>query len=290
MLETKLNSQSMVQVGSRPGQTLTLGGGEPLVLICGPCVIESREHSLRMAEAISVAARKAGVPLIFKSSYDKANRTSATSFRGLGIEEGLQILSEVRESFGIPLVTDVHSEREAAIAGSVVDLLQVPAFLCRQTDLLLAAGKGGKPVMVKKGQFVHPSDMAFAVNKIRSTGNDNVILCERGTCFGYRELVVDFRSLHFMAECGTPVVFDATHSVQIMGGSAGVSSGNRRFVPLLARAAIAAGVDGIFIECHDDPDHAPSDGLNMLPLSELLPLLTDLKALSEIRLITRNRI
>ncbi len=257
-----------------------------LSVFCGPCVIESREHALQHAELISAITRKLGISLIYKSSYDKANRTSAKSFRGLGIDEGLRVLADVRSAIGSPVVTDVHSPEEAEIAGKVVDVIQVPAFLCRQTDLLLAAGSSGKPVMVKKGQFLHPLDMSFCAEKIRSTGNENVLLCERGSCFGYRELVVDFRSLGWMREIA-PVVFDVTHSVQVMGGAGGSSSGHRRFVPALARAAVAAGVDALFIEAHRDPASAPSEGPNMVPLAELEALLTDLKALHELSLSGR---
>ena len=260
---------------------VSVGGGQPLALICGPCVIESRESSLFHAAEIAKIARRSGVPLIFKSSYDKANRTSLSGFRGLGLDEGLKVLGEVRSEIGVPVVTDVHSEEEAIAAAGVVDLLQIPAFLCRQTNLLLAAGSTGCPVMIKKGQFLHPADMAYAVDKVFSTGNENVLLCERGTCFGYRELVVDFRSLAVMRALGQPVVFDATHSVQIMGGALGASGGNREFVPLLARAAVAAGVDAVFLECHEQPEKALSDGPNMVPLADLEKLLGVLKALDE---------
>jgi 2-dehydro-3-deoxyphosphooctonate aldolase (KDO 8-P synthase) len=262
--------------------------GSKLVLICGPCVIESREHSLRHAEKIKGIADDCNLPLIFKSSYDKANRTAGDSFRGLGLDAGLEILAEVRRDIGVPVITDVHSPAEAKIVSEVVDFLQIPAFLCRQTDLLLAAAETKKPVMIKKGQFVAPEDMKFAVQKIESAGNKNAILCERGSCFGYRDLVVDFRGLSIMRSLGVPVVFDATHSVQIMGGAGGKSSGRREFVPMLARAAVAAGVDGIFIEAHEDPDKAPSDGPNMLSLELLPKLLGDLRLLVEANLQTRD--
>jgi 2-dehydro-3-deoxyphosphooctonate aldolase (KDO 8-P synthase) len=247
-------------------------GGERLPVISGPCAIESRDSVLFHARALKEIAERAGVSLIFKSSYDKANRTSLSSFRGVGLEEGLRILSEVRSEFGLPVITDVHSAEEVKTVAPVVDLLQIPAFLCRQTDLLVAAGQAGKPVMIKKGQFMHPEDMRFAAQKV---GGDSVLLCERGTCFGYRELVVDFRSFSWMREVA-PVIFDATHSVQSMGGASGRSSGDRRFVRGLARAAVAYGVDGVFLESHESPDSAPSDGPNMIPLGELESLLNEL--------------
>ena len=282
-----------VDIPAPQGENISFGSGRKLALLCGPCVIESREHAFKMAEAISAICRKLDLPLIYKSSFDKANRTSKAGYRGMGIEAGLKILAEVRKEFGVPVVTDIHTEEQAAMAAGSVDVLQIPAFLCRQTDLLLAAGKTGKPVMVKKGQFVHPEDMQFAVNKIQTADDSlpapRVLLCERGATFGYRELIVDFRSLAMMRSLGCPVVFDATHSVQIMGGAGGGSSGgNRRYVPMLARAAVAAGVDGVFLECHDNPDAAPSDGPNMIPLEALETLLTDLKAIYQTTLRTRD--
>jgi len=267
---------------------IAVGRPGPLALICGPCVVESREHALKMASSISSICRELDFPLIYKSSYTKANRTSGTSFRGLGMDAGLKILAEVRNEFGLAVVSDVHSEEEARSAGAALDLIQIPAFLCRQSALLETAGQTGKPVMVKKGQFVAPEDMKFAVDKIRNVGNQSVLLCERGSCFGYRELVVDFRALSAMRATGCPVVFDATHSVQIMGGADGRSSGRREFVPALARAAVSWGVDAIFLECHDAPERAPSDGPNMIPLDALKPLLTDLKALHSLKLETRS--
>lgn len=267
---------------------ISIGRPGPLVLICGPCVIESREHALKMSTAIAKVCQEVGMPLIYKSSYIKANRTSGTSFRGLGMEGGLEILSQVQSELGLPVVTDVHSEEEARVAGGVVDLVQIPAFLCRQTALLEAAGQSAKAVMVKKGQFVAPEDMRFAVEKIRSAGEASVLLCERGTCFGYRELVVDFRALSVMRAANCPVVFDATHSVQIMGGAGGSSDGRRQYVAPLARAAVAWGVDAVFLECHDNPEQAPSDGPNMIPLGALRPLLEDLKSLHSQTLQTRS--
>ncbi len=253
-----------------------VGGSAPLVLLAGPCQIESREHAMFMAQSLTAAVKDLPLSLIYKSSFDKANRTKVSSARGIGIEEGLSILSEVRREFSIPLVTDIHSPEQAEIAGKVVDILQIPAFLCRQTDLLLAAGRTNRTIHVKKGQFLHPSDMAHVAEKIASTGNHKVILCERGTCFGYRDLIVDPRSLIIMGRTGYPVSFDATHSVQSMGGESGVSGGHREFIAPLAKAAVAVGVDAMFIECHEDPSRAPSDGMSMLPLSELRPLLEEL--------------
>ncbi|MCL4152915.1 UNVERIFIED_CONTAM: hypothetical protein GTU68_060077 [Idotea baltica] len=240
-----------------------------------------------MASAISEICSDLELPLVYKSSFDKANRTSESSFRGMGLESGLEILSKVRETFAVPVISDVHSPEQAALAAKTLDILQIPAFLCRQSDLLYSAAETGKPVMIKKGQFLHPDDMKYAAEKIVSKGNEKVLLCERGTCHGYRELVVDFRGLEMMADTGHPVVFDATHSVQVMGGAGGTSSGNRRFAKSLARAAVAVGVSAIFIECHQDPDSAPSDGPNMIPLKELKALLGDLKTISEFRLETR---
>ena len=256
-------------------------------IIAGPCALESRDHALMMAEKLKEITERIGLDLIFKSSFDKANRTSHSGFRGIGIDEGLKILSEVRNKFKLPVISDIHESDQAEVVAGVVDLLQIPAFLCRQTDLLVAAGATGKPVMVKKGQFLHPTDMKFAADKIRSAGHSQVLFCERGSCFGYRELVVDMRSLSIMREFYCPVVFDATHSVQVMGGQGGSSGGNRKYVSLLTRAAVAAGVDGLFIETHQAPDTAPSDGPNMISLDELNLLLRDVKALSTLALETR---
>lgn len=255
----------------------------PPLLISGPCVIESRDHAMKMAGTVSAIAQKTGLPHVYKSSYDKANRTSTSSFRGLGIEEGLRILEEVRREHGVSVLTDVHSEAEAAMAGEVVDIVQIPAFLCRQTSLLQAAGATGKTILIKKGQFLHPQDMRFAAEKVESAGNTKtgVLLCERGACFGYRELIVDYRGLGMMRELGYPVVFDATHSVQVMGGKNGSSGGAREWVRPLTRAAIAFGVDALFLETHQDPDNAPSDGPNMVPVSELEALLKEVKGVYE---------
>lgn len=278
----------IVSIGGGDVAQISVGQGQPLALFCGPCVIESREHALEHAAEISKTATSVGIPLIYKSSYDKANRTSVGSFRGVGLEEGLEILLEVRRKYRLPVVTDVHSPDEALAAAKVADVIQIPAFLCRQTDLLVAAGNSGKPVLVKKGQFLHPDDMEFCVGKIKSTGNSQVMLCERGTSFGYRELIVDMRSFEMMRQTEMPVVFDATHSVQIIGGAQGKSSGRSEFVSILARAAVAAGVDGVFVESHKDPAHAPSDGPNMIDLARLPALLRDLKALHDLSLETRR--
>lgn len=283
--ERALVDRIRVQAVSVPGaKPITIGDGAPLAFILGPCVIESREHCFQMAEIIAGLRDRLSIPVIFKSSYDKANRTSKASFRGLGLEQGVEILAEVRSEFGLPVITDVHGEEEVRAVAPHVDLLQIPAFLCRQTSLLEAAGRAKRPVLVKKGQFLHPTDMRFAAEKILSSGGEGVLLCERGSCFGYRDLVVDMRSLQLMRSTGHPVVFDATHSVQSMGGAGGTSGGNRAFVPVLARAAVAAGIDGVFLETHDDPDNAPSDGPNMIPVPQLESLLRDLIALSEVRL------
>lgn len=248
-------------------------GGERLVLIAGPCVIESEEMCLEVAGFLKETCAKLGIGYIFKSSYDKANRTSLHSFRGPGLEEGLRILEKVRERTGVPVLTDVHSPYEAKVAGKVVDCLQVPAFLCRQTDLLLAVGGTGKPVNIKKGQFLAPWDMKYAIEKVESTGNKQIMLCERGTTFGYNNLVVDFRSLVVMKRFGYPVVFDATHSVQMPGAGGGVSGGEREMAPHLIRAACAIGVDAIFLETHPEPEKALSDSATMLRLSVLPQIL-----------------
>jgi 2-dehydro-3-deoxyphosphooctonate aldolase (KDO 8-P synthase) len=226
-----------------------------------------------VGESVQNAIRDLPVSLVFKSSFDKANRTSLKGKRGIGMDEGLRILEEVRNSLGVPVLTDIHTEEQAKIVGESIDVLQIPAFLCRQTDLLIAAGATGKTIHVKKGQFLHPADMQFVAEKIASTGNHKILLCERGTSFGYRDLVMDPRNLLIMRETGYPVVFDATHSVQQLGGGAGSSGGSRKYVQALARAAVAVGVDGVFVECHNDPDNAPSDGPCMLPLEQIGPLM-----------------
>ena len=254
-----------------------VGGGQ-LFLIAGPCVIESEAHARRMAEAIQRIAADLGIPYIFKASYDKANRTSVKSFRGPGLVEGTRILSRLAKDTGLPVLTDVHEPAHCAVAAEAVDVLQIPAFLCRQTDLLVAAGKTGRAVNIKKGQFVAPWDMTHPVEKVRSTGNERVLLTERGASFGYNSLVEDYRSLPVMRNLA-PVVFDATHSVQQPSAANGVSGGQPEFIPLLARAAVAAGIDGLFLEVHDDPANAKSDGANALDLKLLKPLLERLLAI-----------
>ncbi|MCS6932806.1 MAG: 3-deoxy-8-phosphooctulonate synthase [Acetobacteraceae bacterium] len=257
---------------------VTIGNDLPVVFLCGPCQIESRAHALETASALAEMARAAGVPLIYKSSFDKANRTSLDAARGVGMAEGLAILAEVRERTGLPVLTDVHLPDQCAPAAEAVDVLQIPAFLCRQTDLLLAAGRTGRAVNVKKGQFLAPWDMANVAAKIASTGNENILLCERGASFGYNTLVSDFRALPIMARTGYPVVFDATHSVQQPGGQGTSSGGQREFAPVLARAAAAVGCAALFLETHPDPDRAPSDGPTMIPLKEMPALFARLKA------------
>lgn len=245
---------------------ITLGDQQPLLLIAGPCQIESRDHTLMIASELKSRLKGLPIKLVFKASFDKANRTSGSAMRGVGMEIGLQILADVRSECGLAVLTDVHSPEQVPQVAAMVDILQTPAFLCRQTDLLEAAGKSGKPVNIKKGQFLAPEDMRFCAQKVTATGNNNVMLCERGASFGYRDLVVDMRSLVIMREIGFPVIFDATHSVQQLGGACGQSGGARHFIAPLARAAAAVGVDGLFIECHEAPERAPSDSASMLPL------------------------
>ena len=256
-----------------------VGGDRPFFLIAGPCQLESLDHARMLAERIAAACAPTGTPFIFKASYDKANRSSLGSKRGLGIDEGLRILAAIRDEFGCPVLSDVHLPSDCATVAEAVDVLQIPAFLCRQTDLLLAAGETGAALNVKKGQFLAPWDMANVAAKIASTGNERIMLCDRGTSFGYNTLVSDFRGLPIMARTGYPVVFDATHSVQQPGGQGATSGGQREFAPVLARAAVAVGVSGLFIETHEDPDNAPSDGPNMIPIDEMAPLIARLAAL-----------
>jgi len=255
---------------------VVVGGGAPLVLIAGPCVIESRDAALRHAERLRAIAAAAGLPLVYKSSFDKANRTAIDAFRGPGLEEGLSILAEVRQATGLPVLTDVHDQTQIAPVAEVADVLQTPAFLCRQTDFILAVARAGKPVNLKKGQFLSPEEMEQVVRKARSTGNHALLVTERGFAFGYRNLVADFRALQILAATGCPVVFDATHSVQHPGGQGTASGGDRRFVAPLARAAVAAGVDAVFLEVHEDPDRARSDGATSVPLDTLPALLRQL--------------
>jgi 2-dehydro-3-deoxyphosphooctonate aldolase (KDO 8-P synthase) len=257
---------------------IDIGNACPFVLIAGPCQIESRTLALEVAHALREIAGRTGVPIIYKSSFDKANRTSASAARGVGMAAGLAILSDVREATGLPVLTDVHTAEQCAPAAEAVDVLQIPAFLCRQTDLLVAAGETGRAINVKKGQFLAPRDMVNVAAKIAGTGNHNILLCERGASFGYNTLVSDMRSLPIMARTGYPVVFDATHSVQQPGGQGSSSGGEREFAPVLARAALAVGVAAVFIETHPDPDRAPSDGPNMIPLRQMEALVTRLAA------------
>ncbi len=257
---------------------LEIGNDKPLTILAGPCALESRDHALEMAAALKEISDRLGIGLIYKSSFDKANRTSIGSPRGLGLDKALPIFAEIRETTGLPVVTDVHDPTQCAIVAEAVDVLQIPAFLCRQTDLLLAAAATGKTVNVKKGQFLAPWDMGNVVAKLKDAGNDNILVTERGASFGYNTLVSDMRALPVLRDTGCPVVFDATHSVQQPGGQGGTSGGQREFVPVLARAAVAVGVAAVFIETHQDPDSAPSDGPNMVPLNELEALLGDLMA------------
>ena len=255
---------------------VSLGGGAPLVVIAGPCVIESREHALATARALKDIAGNVGVPLVFKASYDKANRTSLDSYRGPGLVEGLRVLEQVKRDTGLPLLTDVHDADQAGPAGAVVDVLQIPAFLSRQTDLLVAAAKTGRAVNIKKGQFLAPKDIRHAVAKVRAAGNPNVFVTERGSTFGYNNLVVDMRALPMMRELGFPVVFDVTHSLQLPGGGEGVTAGLAQYIGPLARAGVAAGVDGVFLEVHEEPARARSDAQNALRLDLVEPLLRQL--------------
>ncbi|MEG3640094.1 3-deoxy-8-phosphooctulonate synthase [Magnetococcus sp. PR-3] len=267
-----------VHVGSR-----AFSNTRPMTLIAGPCVIEGLDFALRTAEALKQICEEVGIDLVYKSSFDKANRTSVTSYRGPGLEEGLKILQQVQREVDVPVITDVHEPAQCQAVADVADMLQTPAFLCRQTDFIQAAARPGKPVNIKKGQFLAPGDMAQVAAKAADTGNENILLCERGFSFGYQNLVVDMRSLSIMAETGHPVIFDATHSVQQPGALGGSSGGDRRFVTDLARAAVAVGVAGVFMEVHPDPDHAPCDGPNMVPMDQLSPLLRQLKAIDQVR-------
>ncbi|MBI4169965.1 MAG: 3-deoxy-8-phosphooctulonate synthase [Acidobacteria bacterium] len=264
---------------------LAIGGGAPLAFIAGPCVIESEGHAVRMARVLRETARRIGVPYIFKSSFDKANRTSAASFRGPGLADGLRILKIVKEEVGVPVLSDVHEPDQAEKAAAVLDVIQIPAFLCRQTDLLVAAGRTGRAVNIKKGQFLSPWDIRHGIDKVRSTGNDRVLVTERGTTFGYQNLVVDFRGLVVMRGFGFPVVMDATHAVQLPGGRGESSGGEAAYIPFLARAAAAVGIDALFCEVHDDPAAARSDGPNALPLTQVEGLL---KAVLSIDTLVRS--
>lgn len=269
-----MQPSSAVAVGG-----VTFSNNAPFSLIAGPCQMENRDHALMIASELKALCERLGLGLVYKSSFDKANRTSAGSPRGIGLEGALPVFKEIRESLGIPVLTDVHEPAQCAAVAEAVDILQIPAFLCRQTDLLTAAARTGRTVNVKKGQFLAPWDMKNAVAKVTDAGNPNLLLTERGASFGYNTLVTDMRSLPIMAETGCPVVFDATHSVQQPGGQGTSSGGQREFVAVLARAAVAVGVAGLFIETHDDPDNAPSDGPNMVPLADMAGLLEQLQSL-----------
>ncbi|KQU94016.1 2-dehydro-3-deoxyphosphooctonate aldolase [Devosia sp. Root413D1] len=271
-----------VFVDAPNGRRVGFGTDLPLAFILGPCVIESRDHALKTARFLAELGERRGIPLIYKSSFDKANRTSAKSFRGIGIDEALRIFEAVKAETGLAVTTDVHEREQCAAVAEVVDILQIPAFLSRQTDLLVAAAETGRVVNVKKGQFLAPWDMKNVAQKLDSAGASGVLLTERGTSFGYNTLVVDMRGLPIMAATGKPVIFDATHSVQQPGGRGESSGGERQYAPVLARAAVAVGVAGVFIETHEDPDNAPSDGANMIPLSEIDGLVADLVALDAI--------
>ena len=273
---------SDVSILAPSGREVVIGSRRPLAFILGPCVIESRDHALKTASFLAEIGEKRGIPLVYKSSFDKANRTSGSSFRGMGIEEAMPILEAVKRETGLPVTTDVHEREQCAIAAEVVDILQIPAFLSRQTDLLVAAAETGKVVNVKKGQFLAPWDMKNVAKKLDDAGASGVLLTERGTSFGYNTLVVDMRGLPIMAETGKPVIFDATHSVQQPGGRGESSGGQREYAPVLARAAVAVGVAGVFIETREDPDNAPSDGANMIPLAEIDALVAELMALDQI--------
>jgi len=271
---TSPKPNAAVTIGS-----VTFANDRPIALFAGPCQMESRAHALEMASALKEICARLGIGLVYKTSFDKANRTSLKGKRGIGLDGALPVFAEIRESLGLPVVTDVHEAAQCARLAEVVDVLQIPAFLCRQTDLLIAAAETGRAVKVKKGQFLAPWDMQNVVDKITGSGNPNVLVTERGSSFGYNTLVVDMRGLPIMARIGAPVIFDATHAVQQPGGQGTASGGDRSFVPVLARAAVAVGVAGLFIETHQDPDHAPSDGPNMVPLKEFEALVRGLMAI-----------
>lgn len=272
-----MTANAIVTVGADLAKPVRFGSGLPLALIAGPCQMESRDHALEIALALKETSEKLGIGLVFKASFDKANRTSVKGQRGIGLEAALPVYAEIRERTGLPVLTDVHDASQCAPVAEVVDVLQIPAFLCRQTDLLVAAAKTGRVVNVKKGQFLAPWDMVNVAAKVTESGNPNVMLTERGASFGYNTLVTDMRALPIMAEIGAPVIFDATHSVQQPGGKGASTGGQREFVPVLARAAVAVGVAGVFIETHPDPDNAPSDGPNMVPLRDFHALIAELQ-------------
>lgn len=269
--------KSIVDVGG-----VKFGNGLPIALIAGPCALESRDHAFFMAENLKEIASRLGIGLVYKTSYDKANRTSLSAKRGVGLDAAMEIFAAIKAEFSLPVVTDVHTAEQATLVGEVADMIQIPAFLCRQTDLLVAAANTGKAVNIKKGQFLAPWDMKNVAAKVTGSGNGNVLLTERGASFGYNTLVSDMRALPIMAQTGAPVIFDATHSVQQPGGQGTSTGGDRRFVPVLSRAAVAVGVAGLFIETHQDPDTAPSDGPNMVPLSEMEALLHSLMSIDDL--------
>ncbi len=282
-----MSPNAHVRIGRSP-HAATFGADLPLALIAGPCQLESRAHALEVASALKEIAARRGIGLVFKTSFDKANRTSGGAQRGLGIKAALPIFAEIRDSLGLPVLTDVHESAHCALAAEVVDVLQIPAFLCRQTDLLIAAARTGRAVNVKKGQFLAPWDMKNVVAKLTDSGAADVLVTERGVSFGYNTLVSDMRALPILAQTGAPVIFDATHSVQQPGGLGGASGGQREFVPVLARAAVAVGVAGVFIETHPDPDNAPSDGPNMVPLREFEALIAELQEFDALTKRTRR--
>ena len=274
---TDMKTNASVTIGSGAG-AVTFSNTGRLSLIAGPCQMESRDHAFEMAGALQELCAKLNIGLVYKSSFDKANRTSLSAGRGIGLEKGMEVFADLKAHFGFPVITDIHTEEQCAVVAKTVDVLQIPAFLCRQTDLLVAAAKTGRAIHVKKGQFLAPWDMKNVLHKLNASGNPNILLCERGASFGYNTLVSDMRSLPIMAAMGAPVIFDATHSVQQPGGQGGSTGGQREFVETLARAAVAVGVAGVFIETHEDPDHAPSDGPNMVHLKDMPRLLEKLLA------------
>lgn len=273
---------ALIVIKTPQGRVYEIGNHKPMTVLAGPCAMESRDHALMTAERLRVISDKTGINIVYKSSYDKANRTSIHSARGLGLTKALPIFEEIRQTFDMPCVTDIHTAEQAKDVGQVVDILQIPAFLCRQTDLLVAAAKTGKVLNVKKGQFLAPWDMKNVINKVVEAGNPNVMACERGASFGYNTLVTDFRGLPIMKSFGCPVIFDATHSVQQPGGQGGTSGGQREYVPVLARAAVSIGVAALFMETHPDPNNAPSDGPNMVPMNEFEDLLNDIKRFDDL--------
>ena len=272
----------MSEIGFEIAPGVAVGDGQPLLILAGPCVIESEEICLQAARTMKALCAKLGLSYIFKASFDKANRTSVENFRGPGLEKGLAILKNIKDEMQVPIVTDVHEASQIDAVAEVADVIQIPAFLCRQTDLLVAAGKSGRTINIKKGQFLAPEQIKPAIDKVRSTGAEKIMVTERGTTFGYANLVVDMRGLHIMRELGIPVIFDATHSVQLPGGQGGTSGGKREYAPVLIRAALGVGIDGIFMEVHPNPEEALCDGPNSMPLDEVEPVLTQGKAIDEI--------